>query len=108
MSIRGECREDIWVPSGSVATLSWWFSVGSVLALAISIILSLSVWVKTTVGQTMALISSDKTLYIIFRLLMCPARSSVMDKIVGKFSVDSAYSESQFLPPKLAADVMSL
>ena len=80
---RGECYEDIWVPTGGMAPLSWRFWVGLVLASVISGISSSLVWVKITVGWMVTPISPSDTTCIISSSLMCPARSSVLDDLVG-------------------------
>ena len=108
VSVRDECDEDGWVPSCEVAPLSWWFLVGLVSASAIFGISSLLVWVKRTVGQTVVFISSTNTVYIVFSLLMCYVRSSMMAELVGNFPADLAYSEFLLLPPELALNVTSL
>ena len=82
---RGECYEDIWMPTDGMAPLSWRFGVGPVLASAISGISSSLVWVKITVGWMMAPISPSETTCIISSSLVCPAKSSVLDKLVGYF-----------------------
>ena len=96
------------MPSGGMVPLSWWFLVGSVLASASSVILIWLVWVKSTVDTTMELISSTKTSYIISSFLVCPAMSGLMAELMGKFPVDSSYSESPLLPPYLYVDMTSL
>ena len=96
------------MPRSGMAPLSWWFLVRLVSALASSGILSLLVWVKSTVGQTIASISSTKTSCIVSSLLMCPERSGVMAEIMGEFLVDSTYSELPLLPSELVADLTSL
>ena len=57
--VRGDCGKYGWVLSGGEAPLSWWFSVGVVSALAISVDSSLTGWVKIAAGCTMELISSS-------------------------------------------------
>ena len=83
--LRGECGEDGWVTCGGKAPLSQWFSVGLVLALVSFVNSSFPGWVNSVVSQTMALIASSETLCIIYNFLVCPARSSVMDDMVGNF-----------------------
>ena len=73
--------------------------------LASSGILSSLVWMKSTVGQTMASVSSTETLCIVSRSLICFARFGVMPELVGKFLDDLTYLESSSLRPKLASDV---
>ena len=108
VSVRGECDKDGWVLSGSVAPLTWWFLVGSVSASVRSVVSRSLVWLKSTIGYEMALISPFKTLCICHSLLMCPVRSDVMAELMGKFTVKSAYSESSSLPQKLDKNVLSL
>ena len=96
VSVRGEFVEDVWALSGRVAPLSWCFLVRSVSMLENSGILSSLVWVKITIIQTVALIFSNKTSYIVLSFLICPARSGMMSKIMGKFLFDSTYLESPF------------
>ena len=91
-----------------MATLSWRFSVGLVSLSARYGISSLLVWVKSTVGWMMAPISHSETSCISSSLLMCTARYSVLSKLVDEFLVYSKYSESPSLPPKLAANMLSL
>ena len=54
VSSRGEYNREGWVLVGGVEQLSWWFSGGSVLASASSVILSSSVWKKITIGRAIA------------------------------------------------------
>ena len=96
------------MPSGSVVSFSWWFAVRLVSALVSSVVLSLLVWVKITVGWTMESISPYETLLIFSISPMFPARYGVVADLVGDFPVDSIYSESSSLAPKLATDVTSL
>ena len=107
-SNRGECGEDVWVSSIGVAPFSWWFSVGLVLASASSVVLSSLVWVDSTVGRNMASVSPSVTSYIFFSLLVCPTRSGNMADLLGKFTVESTYSEMPSLPPKLSANLTPL
>ena len=108
VSFRGECGKYVCVPTSGVLPLSWRFLVGLVLDSESSGILSSLVWVKSIVGRTMELIYSSDSSCIISSLLMCTTRSDILDDLVGKLLVDSTYSESPSLPPKLAADVISL
>ena len=61
VSSRGDCVGEGWVLTSGVATLSWWFSSGLVSALASSVILSLSVREKITVGCAITLSSPSAT-----------------------------------------------
>ena len=93
VSYRGECVEDGWVPSGGVATLSWRVLVELVLLLASYIISNLLVWLKITIGRTMASISSAEISHVASSSLMCPTRSGVVNKLESKFSVYLTYSD---------------
>ena len=108
MSSGGECGREFLVLTVGVAPLSWWFSGGSVLALASSRILILLVWEKNTVGSTIALISHSATSSTSSSFLVCPARSGVLAGIVGKFSVDLTLSHLLSLSPILSTNVTSL
>ena len=76
-----------------MATLYWWFLVGSVLALSISIILSLLVWANISIGRMMASIYRTDISCIVSSSLMHPTRFRVMAKLVGNFPVDLKYSD---------------
>ena len=108
MSVRNEFSDYGWVPSDSMTTFSWQFLFRSVLVLVSSAVSSLSDWVESTTGNTMALISLSDTSCIVSSLLVCPARSGVMTDLVGKFLVDSTYSESPTLLPKQTDNEKSL
>ena len=73
-----------------------------------SIVSSLSGWVKSSVGQTMASKSPYETYCIISSSLMHPARSGLMADLVGKLLLKLKYSKFPLLSPKLAKNVMSL
>ena len=83
VSSRGECVKDIWVPTNSVAPLSWRFLDRSVSASASSGISILLVWERSSVGWTMVLISPYENFYIVSNSLMCPSRFGVLAKLVG-------------------------
>ena len=61
VSVRGDYGEDGWMPSGDEAPLSQCFFAMVVSAVVSSVELSSSGWMKITVGQTLALISSSET-----------------------------------------------
>ena len=105
---RGECCKDVWMSNGGVVQLSWRFLVRFVLALVSSGISILLMWEKSSIGRTIVLISHTETSCIISTLMMCPLRFYMLAELEGEFLIDSTYSESPFLPPKLAADVTSL
>ena len=94
--------------TGGVAPLSWRFLGGLLLASASSGTSSSLVWKKSTVGQTMALISPYEISCIVCSLLICPLRFDVLANIIGEFLADSTYSELSPFTPKLASDMMSL
>ena len=57
VSYEVECVRDVWVLTGNMAPLSWWFWGSLVLALASSRMFCSSVLEKITSGRAMALIS---------------------------------------------------
>ena len=60
-SIRGECGEDGWVPSGGEVPLYWWFLAGVVSVSESSVVSSSLGWVKSAIGRTIELIYSSET-----------------------------------------------
>ena len=88
MSSRGEYDKDGYVLTGGVEPLSWRVLVGSVLALASSVISSSLVWKKSTVVRTMELISPTETSCTISSSLMYPRMSGVLAYLEGEFLVD--------------------
>ena len=89
VSSGGECGGEGWALTSGVAPLSWWFSGGSVSALASSRISNLSMREKSTVGHAIASSLPSVNSFISSSSLMCPTRSGVLDELVGDFSADS-------------------
>ena len=108
VTIRGQCGKYGWVMRGGVALLYWWFLVGSVFSLMISVYYSSLVWVKSTVSRMMVSISPYETSLVVYSFLICPASSGAMAELVGEFLFGLTYSYLPSLPPKLASNVTSL
>ena len=96
------------MPTSDVAPLSWSFLVRFFSASESSVILSSSVWEKSTFGREVYLIFPSETQCIVFSSLICPTRFGVLDDPEGRFSADSKYSESPSINPKLDTKMMSL
>ena len=77
-------------------------------ASARSEIFSLLLWDKSSIGQTILLVSPYDTSCIVSSFLMCPAGYVLLAMLWGEFSVDSTYSDFPLLLPKLADDMTSL
>ena len=85
----GECGREGWVLTVGVASWSWWFSGGSVLASLSSRISSSSMRGEITVDCANSIISHSATSCISSSSMMCTTRSSKLDRLVGEFSADS-------------------
>ena len=108
MYSRSEYNKDVWVLTGKVVPLSWRFSMRLVSASARSEMFSLLLWDKSSIGQTILLVSPYDTSCIVSSFLMCPAGYVLLAMLWGEFSVDSTYSDFTLLLPKLADDMTSL
>ena len=89
------------------SAIFWWFSARVVLVFVRSVDSSSLGWVKSAVCWLISLISSSKTLCINSSSQERNTSYGMLDKLVGKFMVDSTYSELPPLSPELAAGVIS-
>ena len=89
VSSRCDCGGDVWVLTGDVAPLSWWFSGGLVLELTSSGISNSLMQEIITVGRASLISLPSATLCISFSSLMCPTRFGKLAGPVGDFLVNS-------------------